>query len=136
MDEESKELYSKLMHLTFTATLFNERSEWRNGLLALADTTVLKHPRLLQSVFFLLGYSREQVCQEGTNKFFWKIAKKFIGEEFLDRLLNYTPYGLKTGAVRAYATINFVERNLEGLGTQEEIEQQAGIYVGRLYKWL
>jgi len=46
-DEESKELYNKLMRLNFTATLFQERSEWRNGLLALADTTVLKHPRLL-----------------------------------------------------------------------------------------
>ena len=67
-------------------------------------------------MFYILGYSREQVCQEGTNKFFWKVAKKFIGEEFIERLVNYTPFGLKIGEVRAYATINFLEKNIEGLG--------------------
>lgn len=61
-DEESKELYNRLMRLTFTAALFKERKEWKNGLLDLASTTVLKNPRLMQSIFYLLGYEREQVC--------------------------------------------------------------------------
>lgn len=41
-DEDSKELYNRLMRINFTAKLFNERNEWRNGLLSLAHTTVLK----------------------------------------------------------------------------------------------
>lgn len=135
-DEESKELYSRLMRLLFTAALFKDRKEWKKGLLALAEITVLKNPRIMQSIFYLLGYKREQVCQEGSNKFFWKIAKKLVNNDFLDKLADYTPFGLKTNKVYAYQTINFLEKNIEGLGTQEDIESQCGIYVGRLYKWL
>jgi hypothetical protein len=90
------------MRLTFTASLFKERKEWKNGLLALAHTTVLKNPRIMQSIFYLLGYQREQICQEGSNKFFWKYAKKLINEDFLDKLAAYSPYGLKTHKVKTY----------------------------------
>lgn len=135
-DEESKELYNRLMRLLFTAALFKDRKEWKSGLLALAEITVLKNPRIMQSIFYLLGYKREQVCQEDSNKFFWKIAKKLVNDDFLDKLADYTPFGLKTHKVHAYQTINFLEKNIEGLGTQEDIEAQCGIYVGRLYKWL
>ena len=90
----------------------------------------------MQSIYYLLGYEREHICQEGSNKFFWKNAKKLINEEFLEKLVDYSPFGLKTHKVKAYQTINFLEKNIEGLGTQEEIEAQCGIYVGRLYKWL
>ena len=54
----------------------------------------------------------------------------------MEKLVDYSPFGLKTHKVKAYQTINFLEKNIEGLGTQEEIEAQCGIYVGRLYKWL
>ena len=124
------------MRLIFTASLFKERKEWKNGLLALAHTTVLKNPRIMQSIFYLLGYQREQICQEGSNKFFWKIAKKLINEDFLDKLAAYSPYGLKTHKIKTYQTINFLEKNIEGLGSLEDIEAQCGLYVGRLYKWL
>ena len=110
------------MHITFTAKLFNDRNEWRNGLLSLAHTTVLKAPRMMQSVFYLLGYTREQVCQEGSNKFFWKYAKKLVNEDFLKRLEAFNVFGLKTKAVKAYQTLNFLEKNIEGLGTQEEFD--------------
>lgn len=101
-DEESKELYSRLMRITFTAKMFAERNEWRNGLLSLAHTTVLKSPRMMQSVFYLLGYTREQVCQEGSNKFFWKYAKQLLNEDFLEKLVAFNVYGLKTSPIKAY----------------------------------
>ena len=52
-------------------------------------------PRLWQSLFYLLGYQREQICLEGTNKLFWKNAKTVLDEGFIDRLVAYTPYGIK-----------------------------------------
>jgi hypothetical protein len=90
------------MRITFTAKMFAERNEWRNGLLSLAHTTVLKSPRMMQSVFYLLGYTREQVCQEGSNKFFWKYAKQLLNEEFLEKLVAFNVYGLKTNPIKAY----------------------------------
>ena len=58
-DEDSKELYNRLMRLTFTSSLFKERKEWKSGLLALSTTTVLKNPRIMQTIFYLLGYTRD-----------------------------------------------------------------------------
>lgn len=76
------------------------------------------------------------MCQEGSNKFFWKYAKKLVNEEFLDRLLAFNTFGLKTSPIKAYQTLNFLEKNAEGLGNQEEFDAACGIYFGRLYKWL
>ena len=56
------------------------------------------------------------MCQEGSNKFFWKYAKKLVNEEFLDRLLAFNTFGLKTSPIKAYQTLNFLEKNAEALG--------------------
>ena len=42
---------------------------------------VVKMPRILQSLMYLLGFSRDQVCEPKTNVLFWKYASKFIVED-------------------------------------------------------
>lgn len=71
---------------------------------------------MMQCIFYLLGYTREEVCQEGSNKFFWKYAKKLVNEEFLERVLAFNTFGLKTNPIKAYQTLNFLEKNAEALG--------------------
>jgi hypothetical protein len=34
----------------------------------------------------LLGYKKEEITEPGTQKFFWKVAKKKIDDEFFKRL--------------------------------------------------
>ena len=94
-DEDQKELFIKGLRIQFLAKLFKEREEWRKNLLSLANATVLKMPRVLQSVYYLLQFKREDVCQTGTNKFFWKVAKKHFTEGFIEKVLAYSPSGLK-----------------------------------------
>ena len=55
----------------------------------LVKVNVLKQGRILQSVFYMLGFEREQICERLTNKLWWKIAKKQISEEFLQKLMKY-----------------------------------------------
>jgi hypothetical protein len=101
---------------------------------------VLKMTRVLQSIFYLLRYKREQICQKGTNKFFWKIAKNHLNEEFIDRMLSYRVMGSKAilskGSILfpRYTTINFIERNIEGI-IPEDVDHY-NLTVGKLYKWL
>lgn len=64
-------------------------------MLNLANFKVIKMPRVLQSVFYLLGYRREEICERGTNKFFWKKAKNLLDDEFLNRLAFYNSLGPK-----------------------------------------
>lgn len=117
------------------ASLFKERDDWRKNLLSLQRATVIKMPRLMQSVFYLLQYKREDVCQPGSNKFFWKYARKYFNEEFIDKLIEYSPLGVKTEPQAKYTTLNFLEKNLDGL-TPDDVEQQCGLEISRLFKWL
>jgi hypothetical protein len=128
-------MYGNLQRIIFTSKLFKDKDEWKRGLLHLAKCTVIRLPRLWQSIFYLLGYTREQICLDGTNKLFWKSARTFLNEQFIDRLVAYTPYGLKDQAFRAYQTVNFIEKNLEGING-EEIEPTLGMHYAKLYKWL
>jgi hypothetical protein len=120
-EEESKDLILKNAKIAFIAKLFKDNSEWRNGILGLKEMTVLKMRRILQSVFYLLKYKRADVCLEGTNKFFWKSAKKYMNEHFLKALASYSPFGVKSESQPEYTTLNFLDRNLEGI-TQEEVD--------------
>ena len=39
------------------------------------EFTVIKYPRIWQSLFYLLKTTKEEICEIGTNKLKWKIAK-------------------------------------------------------------
>jgi len=94
-DEELKDLHVKQGKIHFIAKLFKEREEWKKNLFTLKEFKVLKMPRVMQSIFYFLGYEREAVCEKNTNKFFWKKAKLLLDDEFLNRLANYNSLGPK-----------------------------------------
>jgi hypothetical protein len=75
--------------------LFKDRDDWKRNLMELRDFNVIKMGRIMQSLFYLLGYDRDHICEKGTNKFFWKKAKTLINDEFINRLINYTAMGEK-----------------------------------------
>jgi hypothetical protein len=58
--------------------------------------------RVFQTVFYLLGYSREEICERDTNKLEWKKAKELLNEDFFKRLGEYNPFGSKEGEYKSY----------------------------------
>jgi hypothetical protein len=100
----------------------------------LRDFNVIKMGRIMQSLFYLLGYDRDEICEKGTNKFFWKKAKTLINDEFINRLINYTAMGEKNQVYYGYKTLNFIERNIDGIAT-EDVDMY-NLTLGKLYKWL
>ena len=50
-------------------------------------------PRVLQSLFYLLRYDREEVCDAGTNKLDFKKAKKLINDNMFKAMANFNPFG-------------------------------------------
>lgn len=65
-------------------------------------------PRVFQSVFYLLGYNREDICERDTNKLDWKKARLVLagenndGTEFFKKLGEYNPLGSKENTFAAY----------------------------------
>ena len=96
-DDDAKDLASKGIRAQYIAKLFKDKEEQRKAVLGLRDLTVLKMPRILQSVFYLLQYKRQDVCLPGTNKFNWKLAKAHFDETFLEKMAAYSPIGLRRG---------------------------------------
>ena len=75
-DDEVKELEVKQYKLKFTMNLFfDPEKEFKQKLFDLTKFYVIKYPRVLQSLFYMMCYNREDLCEVNTNKLFWKIAK-------------------------------------------------------------
>lgn len=108
--------------------------EWKKELIGFRDYSVIRFPRFLQSFFYFLGYSKEDICEEGTNKLFWKKAKNKINEGIFETMKQYSPFGPKSSEYKRYQLINFIERNIEGINI-EDIEQYSYI-LSRLFKWM
>lgn len=66
---------------------------WKQPFLDLKELHVLKMPRVLQSLFYLLQYEREQIAEHDTNKLDFKKAKSLIGDDLFERMSQYNPLG-------------------------------------------
>lgn len=104
---------------------------------------VIKMPRVFQSVFYLLGYKREEICERDTNKLEWKKAKHVLlggdggdGTEFFRRIGDYHIAGAKDESFKAYQKLKFLKRNIKKHETQPEQVDEYSIALGRLFKWL
>jgi hypothetical protein len=95
---------------------------------------VIKMARVFQTVFYLLGYEREEICERDTNKLEWKVAKNLINEDFFKRLGEYVPYGPKEGSFKEYQKLRFLKRNI-GMYEAEQVDDYS-IALGKLFRWL
>jgi hypothetical protein len=86
--------------------------QWKKKILAFAKYHVIKKPRIFQSIFYLLRYTREQICERDTNKLEWKKAKQLLNEDFFKRIGEYDPYGPKEDEFAAYQRLRFIDRNV------------------------
>jgi hypothetical protein len=107
---------------------------WKTDLLDFKEYRVVKFSRFFQSFFYFLGHNREEICEEGTNKLFWKKAKNKLNDGIFERMKNYTHLGPKVKEYKRYQLLNFVEKNIEGINV-EDIEQYSYV-LSRLYKWM
>lgn len=93
-----------------TPRLEESISRWRKEILALKSAKIVRFPKIFQSIFYLLGYKREDICEVNTNKLCWKKAKEFINDGFFMNLFRYNPVGPKDSEFKTYQKINFIEK--------------------------
>lgn len=108
--------------------------EWKKEILKFRNYQVIRFTRFFQSLFYFLGQTREEICEEGTNKLFWKIAKNKLNDGIFETMEKYSPVGPKDAEFKRYQLLNFIEKNIEGI-TIEDIEQYSYV-LSRLFKWL
>jgi hypothetical protein len=103
----------------------------------LHESTVIKYGRIWQSLFYLLKINREAVCEPGSNKLKWKLAKKVVAptSNLWDLMNDYEAVGQKDDEYKEYQSINFIERNIENYYVEDADAYQASV-VGRVMRWV
>ena len=98
---------------------------------------MIKYGRIWQSLFYLLKINREAVCEPGSNKLKWKLAKKVVAptSNLWELMNDYEAVGQKEDEYKEYQSINFIERNIENYYVEDADAYQAAV-VGRVMRWV
>ena len=108
--------------------------QWKKPFLDLKHLSLLKHGRVLQALFYLLGYTREQICERGTNCIDFKLAKELINEQLFQKMADYEPLGQKTEEYKAYQKLSFIKKNIDGVS--EEAVEDFSLVLRKVLGWL
>lgn len=94
----------------------------------------MKMPRVLQTLFYLLKYRREEVCERDTNKLDFKKVKPLINEELFDRMSTYKPFGPNETDFETYQKLAFLFKNIDNV-TEESVDEFS-ICLGKILRWV
>lgn len=107
---------------------------WKQPFLDMKTLNIIKCPRVLQVLFYLLGYEREQICERDTNKLDFKQVKVLINEDLFERMAKYEPFGPREGDFKVYQKLAFLKKNLESV--EEEKVDEYSVILGRIHRWV
>ena len=108
--------------------------QWKRGVVEIADRHIIKMPRVLQALFYLLRYDREEICEAGTNKLDFKKAKKLINDNMFKAMANYDPFGQNKQEFKEYQKISFLKKCLDSL--DDDKVEEYDLIMSKLYKWV
>lgn len=108
--------------------------QWKKSVIDLSMRNIIKMPRVLQTLFYLLKYEREDICETGTNKLDFKKAKKFINDSMFKAMANYNPFGPNHTEFKEYQKMAFLKKNLDSC--DEEKVEDYDIVMSKIYKWV
>ena len=107
---------------------------WKAPFLDMRELNIMKMPRVLQTLFYLLSYDREAICERDTNKLDFKRAKALIGEDLFEKMSKYQPLGQSEAEYKQYQKLSFLRRNIESV--EEEKVDEYSVILGRIHRWV
>lgn len=107
---------------------------WKQPFLDLKDLNIMKIPRVLQSLFYLLGYTREDICERDTNMLDFKKVKSMIDNELFMKMSEYDPFGSRENEFKEYQKLSFLQRNSDSM--EEEKVDDYSVILGRILRWV
>lgn len=133
-DEEHSRLTRNQILLEYQAAQLQENEELRARLDALKNIKVVKYGKFFQGLLYLLGYSWDSIVEPGTAIFNWKTAKTLLNDDFLEKLKSYQSLGSKDGEFKAYQSLTYIEKLIEGMNP--EVVTEYNLIAGKLLSWL
>jgi len=59
-------------------------------------------PKIMQSLMYLLGFTREEICMPKSQTFWWKIANKYVTDRLPKLMADYKVLGQKPSDYKVY----------------------------------
>lgn len=134
VDFEKRALEITEMKIKFQLDLLKQNETFKKRFDMLTSRKVVKHHKLFKCIFYLLDMESDKICVEDTQLFFWKKARHHWNDELIEKMTKFRFLGSKDNEVKKYQTINYIERNLDGM-TQESISVY-NYSLGLIYKWM
>ena len=110
------------------------QKEVKDWIFHLTKFRVVKYLSLFQTIWYLLGKTKDELNLPGTAMLNWKKAKNLINEEFINEVLSYDHKGGKPNDVKNYAKITHLLKKIEKLNPEDIDNYNLGL--GRLFRWL
>lgn len=107
---------------------------WKQPFMDIKELNIMKMPRILQTLFYVLRYDREEICERDTNALDFKKAKMLIGEDLFERMGKFNPLGENENEFKEFQKLTFLKRNIESL--EEEKVDEYSIILGRIHRWI
>ena len=101
-EDDLREIAQRQVKLQEIGGAFLNRAEWSDQLKQLKKTNVLKTPRIIQSLMYMLGFTREQIYAPKTNQLFWKKARNLIDHDVPEKMSRFEIITQKNGNYKAY----------------------------------
>lgn len=134
-DKEEADGEGDFEHRQLAEPRLDEASrKWRDEIVKLKNAKVIRFPRVLQSIMYLLQISREEICEVKTNKLWWKKAKNIISDDFFMKIFKYDPIGPKEGEYKPYQKLNFIKKMIEDIDV--EAVESYSFAIGRILQWV
>jgi len=115
-DDELREIETKYKTLKVIASKFLHNEEWIEMIDNLLQYRVMRYPQIIQSVMFLTGSTREDICLPNTNKLHWKWIREIKHDQIPRAMMEYAMYGETKGReILPYQALVYCEKIIEGL---------------------
>ena len=111
---------------------------WKEKAMEFGKLYVVRFPRILQSLYYLLGNTREDICDTDTNKLSWKLARTQMMSGDKDsiyfKMNEYWPLGPKEAEHKEYQKLKFIQANIDQIN-EEEVDEYSMV-LGKIFRWL
>lgn len=107
---EQKQYFSTTIKMQFNLDLITKEEPYKSRFHSLVNRKVVKLQNFIKAFFYLLEINAEDICEENTQKLFWKKAKNHWNDKLLEKMQNYVFQGPKSHEIKGYQTLNQIEK--------------------------
>ena len=88
--------------MQFNIDLLTKEELYKERYGSLVDRKIVKLQSFIKAFFYFLEINSEDICEENTQKLFWKKAKNLWNDKLIEKMQNYVFTGPKKQALKAY----------------------------------